>query len=114
MSPIQKDHLQPIVGEQKPDMMGAKSGPKTVAWSRWLLLSARAEKVCSDNDVGSHKSRAYSKVGRHCSSARAVFAIDVCHDACYQRNGRTGKHPDKQPEDEEGWPVWCQCTSQCP
>lgn len=31
MRPIQNVHLQPIVGEQKPDMMGAKSGPKTVA-----------------------------------------------------------------------------------
>jgi hypothetical protein len=31
MRPIQKVHRQPMVGEQKPDMIGAKSGPKTVA-----------------------------------------------------------------------------------
>lgn len=38
MRPIQKVHRHPMVGEQKPDMMGAKSGPKTVAWLRCVAL----------------------------------------------------------------------------
>jgi hypothetical protein len=32
MRAIQKDQRQPMVGEQKPEMMGAKRGPKVVAW----------------------------------------------------------------------------------
>lgn len=57
---------------------------------------------------------AYRKKGRHGSPSRAIFAVNICHHSCYQRNRRACEHADQQPEDEEGRPIWRQRTSQCP
>lgn len=73
------------------------------------LLSAKDGRADGEDVVG-----AYRKKGCHGSSSRAIFAVDVCHDACYQRNRRACEHADQQPENKESRPVRRQRTSQCP